>query len=780
MRAVLIYAGTTEGRTLAEKLAQAGIPSEVCVATEYGGQLMQSLEKTNLIKVRQGRLLPEQMRELLEKGDYLAVVDATHPYATLVTENVRRSIRGMNVPYYRLSRDLRETADVEKIGSRKLLFSHATAEECAKALAEGSGNVLLTTGSKELELFCKNEELRKRLVVRVLPGRESMELCWKCGLEGRQIVAMQGPFSKEMNLATIRQYHVTALVTKESGKIGGVDEKLEAALEAEIACHVIKPPAQSGQDAMSFDQVYKEVARLAGKDGIDIKNGSGQEDKMAGKNAWDHGRLKGGEGADKEGMGKEDSSESGRRLGKEEDEENGATLDVVLAGIGMGSAESRTVELEKRLAETDYLFGAKRMLEGLRARVRSYPYYLERDIIPTLKRIQRESDGKVTVTILFSGDAGFYSGAQKLLKALEEVKGAKVRVYPGISSIAALCAKFALSWQDAMILSTHGTEKEAWKAELLFGLRRARKIFFITSGAEDVREIGQVLKDRGFDRTYALKLGYQISYDNEKLFELNAEEARKIEAPGLYAGMLLKVEDKDAKEENTQEAEATEKREASEKKEPAEDKKAAEEKTVDLVTKSLCQITPGWKDEAFLRDKVPMTKEEVREVSICKLGLTEEAVVYDVGSGTGSIAMEIAALSPKIRVYALECKHEAAELLRKNRERFGAYNVKIIEAMAPEGMNGLPAPTHAFIGGSKGNLKEILDALREKNPKVRVVMNAISLESIAQMQTLIKEYPVTDLEVTTVSVSKAKQVGDYHLMQANNPVMIFSFTFDGE
>ena len=747
MRAVLIYAGTTEGRTLAEKLAQAGIPSEVCVATEYGGQLMQSLEKTNLVKVRQGRLLPEQMRELLEKGDYLAVVDATHPYATLVTENVRRSIRGMDVPYFRLARDLRETADAEKIGSRKLLFSHASAEECAKELGEETGNVLLTTGSKELELFCKDEELRKRLVVRVLPGRESMELCWKCGLEGRQIIAMQGPFSKEMNLATIRQYHVTALVTKESGKIGGVDEKLEAALEAEIACHVIKPPAQIGQDAMSFDQVYEEVTRLA--------KGDGQEDKTTGKDTWKNDKL----GSDK-GAGAED-----KKTGKGNDEAPRAELDVVLAGIGMGSAESRTVELEKRLAETDYLFGAKRMLEGLKARVKSYPYYLERDVIPTLQKIQRDSIGKVTVTILFSGDAGFYSGSQKLLKALEEVKGAKVRVLPGISSIAALCAKFGLSWQDAMILSTHGTEKEAWKSELLFGLRRGRKIFFITSGPEDVREIGRVLRDGNHEGDYAIKLGYQLSYDNEKLMELTAEETRKIEAPGLYAGMLVKIVKEDTVEECSEE-------------DDGEESNRQQEKAVDLVTKSLSQITPGWKDEAFLRDQVPMTKEEVREVSICKLGLTEDAVVYDVGSGTGSIAMEISALSPKIKVYALECKHEAAELLRKNRERFGAYNVKVVETMAPEGMNALPIPTHAFIGGSKGNLKEILDAILEKNPKTRVVMNAISLESIAQMQTLIKEYPVTDLEVTTVSVSKAKQVGEYHLMQANNPVMIFSFTFD--
>jgi len=172
-----------------------------------------------------------------------------------------------------------------------------------------------------------------------------------------------------------------------------------------------------------------------------------------------------------------------------------------------------------------------------------------------------------------------------------------------------------------------------------------------------------------------------------------------------------------------------------------------------------------------------MTKEEVRTISISKLALTEKAVVYDIGSGTGSVAMEIAALSPQIAVYAIECKQEAVSLIQKNKERLGASMVQVVNGMAPEALAGLPAPTHAFIGGSRGNLPEILNALYQKNPTMRIVMNAISLESIAQMQELVKKYPVGDLDVTTVSVSKAKQVGNYHLMQAANPVTIFSFTF---
>ncbi|MBQ9438668.1 MAG: precorrin-6Y C5,15-methyltransferase (decarboxylating) subunit CbiT, partial [Lachnospiraceae bacterium] len=192
------------------------------------------------------------------------------------------------------------------------------------------------------------------------------------------------------------------------------------------------------------------------------------------------------------------------------------------------------------------------------------------------------------------------------------------------------------------------------------------------------------------------------------------------------------------------------------------------------------RITPGFGDDTFLRGQVPMTKEEVREISICKLHLTERAVVYDVGSGTGSIAMEVAALSPWIQVYAIECQDEAIALIQANKEARGAFNVKVVQAVAPEGMAELPAPTHVFVGGSKGNLQGILSAVYQKNPRARIVMNAISLESIAQMQEMVKEWPVADLEITTVSVSKAKKAGAYHLMQAANPVTIFSFTFQEE
>ena len=691
MKAVLIYAGTTEGRLLAEKLAKEGIPSEVCVATEYGRQVMQEEGARENVHLRQGRLLSDEMRAMVMEGDYLAVVDCTHPYATVVTENIRKSMEGIGIPLFRLSRDLREmTEDCTFFSSSR---------ECAEKLKGLEGRFLLTTGSKELSYFCGQEELRRRLVVRVLPGRESLELCYQNGLEGKQILAMQGPFSKEMNLATIHQYGITGLVTKESGRVGGFSEKLEAAREAGIPCYVIRKPAsEQEQGGLSFAETFEAVFSLAYPEG------------------------------------------------REREAAPLASLDIVLAGIGMGAEKYRTMELERRLGETDYLFGAERMLGGMTARKGCFPYYLERDVLPCLKQLQREALEDLKITILFSGDCGFYSGAEKMLSALQGMPGVTVRILPGISSVSALSAKFGIRWQDCMILSAHGTAKESWKAELLHGARRGRKIFFLTSGPEDVREIGALLVEQGLADAYALKVGYQLSYAEEELLELRPQEAQSVTKPGLYAGFLIPPN-------------------------PAKNGKTIK------ADGPWGQITPGYSDEVFLRGEVPMTKEEVRTISICKLKLTEDALVYDVGSGTGSIAIEIAALAPGIMVYAVECKPEAVSLIQKNRERFGACRVQVVEGMAPQALEKLPVPTHAFLGGSRGNLKEILAALYEKNPRMRIVMNAISLESLSQMQEMTKAYPITDLDITTVSVSKARKVGGYHLMQAGNPVTIFSFTF---
>lgn len=169
-----------------------------------------------------------------------------------------------------------------------------------------------------------------------------------------------------------------------------------------------------------------------------------------------------------------------------------------------------------------------------------------------------------------------------------------------------------------------------------------------------------------------------------------------------------------------------------------------------------------------------MTKSEVRAVCLSKLRLPDNAVCWDIGAGTGSVSIEMALQAYRGQVYAVERREDAVALLEENRRRFGAENLTIVPGLAPEACRGLPSPTHAFIGGSSGNMREIIELLLEKNPNVRIVATAISLESISELTSCIKEFNFTDTEVISLTVARDKRAGSYHLMTGQNPIYLFT------
>lgn len=249
------------------------------------------------------------------------------------------------------------------------------------------------------------------------------------------------------------------------------------------------------------------------------------------------------------------------------------------------------------------------------------------------------------------------------------VLNAGVRILPGISSVATLAARVGESYEDAAILSMHGKKLNRLSATV----ESHEKVFLLTSGSEDIRKIGHLLAEAGLTDCEVI-VGYQLSYPEESIRILTPGQCEEITEEGLYTCLIRNPHWQPER------------------------------------------LTHGRADICFLRDasetegkirRTPMTKEEVREVSICKLNLTQNAVVYDIGSGTGSVAIEIAGVPGGVQVYAIERKPEAVELLRKNREQFHMDNIQIIEAPAPEGLEELPVPTHAFIGGSGGRLLDV-------------------------------------------------------------------------
>lgn len=186
-------------------------------------------------------------------------------------------------------------------------------------------------------------------------------------------------------------------------------------------------------------------------------------------------------------------------------------------------------------------------------------------------------------------------------------------------------------------------------------------------------------------------------------------------------------------------------------------------------------LIPIIDDDDFERGNVPMTKASVRHLSIAKLELAKDSVLYDIGSGTGSIAVQAALLDNSIKVYAVEKKAEAVELIEKNKKKFFCDNIEIVKGEAPEALTGLMLPTHAFIGGSSGNLNSILDMLKKMSPGIRIVLNAVSLETISELMSIIKTFELENLSLEQVAISKVRELGNYHMMSAENPVLIAAF-----
>lgn len=733
---VLIFAGTTEGRTLSEYLSENRIEHTVCVATEYGEEV---LSASPYMTIHQGRMGVSEMEKLMQTGSFAAVVDATHPYAVEVTANIREASQEAKLPYLRLKRWL----DAETEGS--VFYFHSN-EECVDALEKTEGNILLTTGSKELATYCSRPLVKDRLYVRILPGMESISICMELGIKGKQMIAMQGPFSTEMNEAILHQYEIACMVTKKSGRQGGYPEKLEAAKRAGIPVYVIEPA--DTERGYSMEEVCEKLQTLlCAEESISVDK-SKNVDKS--QNVDEFKNVDESKAADNI-MEKKTTdvpeAESGIEMctPSKDATENDITagmvdnkMNIILAGIGMGASKGLTREVSDAIESADILLGAKRLIEPYKPRMEKRPYYLGKDIVPYLEDLFLQSAGKrYRVVVLFSGDSGCYSGCQALAHCLHEAVAEKrfladICILPGISSVSYLASCIGESYQDAAIMSMHGK----LLPDLAGRIQENEKTFLFMSGVKDMRKLGTTLTE-AFMNDCVITAGYQLSYEDEEIIKLTPKECLSCEKEGLYICFIYNPHPK---------------------KRP---------------------LTPGIADEEFIRGKVPMTKKEIREVSICKLRLYPGAVVYDIGSGTGSVAVEMADMSPDIEVFALEQKPEAVELIEKNKEKFHLDNITVLKTKAPEGLMDLKMATHAFIGGSGGNMKEIIETLYQINPGMRIVINAVSIETLCEIKEIILAYPVCDTEFVQLQVSRVKELGAYHMMQAENPIFVCAFTFDG-
>lgn len=275
MSRVLLFGGTREGHLLAKTLVERGQQVTLSVATEYGERVLEpELRNHPLLAVHSGRLDEKQMEEWIAGGDFGLVIDATHPYAVLVTCQIREICKKLRLPLLRCLRP-----EQEERGS----LEFEKMEAAVQWLDGQEGNILLTTGTKDLETFRSLRDFEERVYARVLPAVKSLEICLSFGLKGRHIIAMQGPFSMETNLSQLREFDCRFLVTKHTGSQGGYSQKLEAAKRAGAASLVIGRPEK--ERGLSLKETIEAWSRWREKE---EEKETGKEQEQAGKGQAKH------------------------------------------------------------------------------------------------------------------------------------------------------------------------------------------------------------------------------------------------------------------------------------------------------------------------------------------------------------------------------------------------------------------------------------------------------------------------------------------------------------
>ena len=237
MKEILIYAGTAEGRELAYWLhTRQNVETYISVTTVYGAELVGEKERLHILL---GPLTQEEKRDLIDAHDFCCIIDATHPYATHISESLTELAEECGLDLMRLSRASNELPEGPWTAASNV-------EEAADEVAKTTGNVLLCCGANELAPFVQAvPDAKERLFARVLPTVASLETALDAGIAASHLVCMQGPFSKEINVALIHEFDIACLVTKESGARGGFMEKLDAVVETDTSAIIISRPETS-------------------------------------------------------------------------------------------------------------------------------------------------------------------------------------------------------------------------------------------------------------------------------------------------------------------------------------------------------------------------------------------------------------------------------------------------------------------------------------------------------------------------------------------------------
>jgi precorrin-6Y C5,15-methyltransferase (decarboxylating) len=330
------------------------------------------------------------------------------------------------------------------------------------------------------------------------------------------------------------------------------------------------------------------------------------------------------------------------------------------------------------------------------------------------------------VVVLGSGDPNFFGVARFLLRNLPKER---IEIFPNVTSVQYAFARIKEPWDDAIFVSVHGRGLKGAIDRIV----AAEKAAVLTDEVNSPAALARELMARGAEG-YEAYLCEDLGLPTEKFTKTDVRGLVDLAASPLNILILIKTW------------------------EPS------------LTHYPLLGID----DDEFATAKKLITKQEVRAVTLAKLRLQDDLVMWDVGAGSGSVSIEASNLMPNGKLFAMEKNPQYLAFIRDNLRKFAARNVVLIEAFAPEGLDDLPDPDRVFIGGSGGMLEEIIEAVdRRLKPEGLIVLNAVTLDTLTKSVEFLEDHGYT-VEVTCVNIAKTRGLTEYKMFDAHNPVYIIA------
>jgi precorrin-6Y C5,15-methyltransferase (decarboxylating) len=394
---------------------------------------------------------------------------------------------------------------------------------------------------------------------------------------------------------------------------------------------------------------------------------------------------------------------------------------IYLVGAGIEGWEGFGSKALEAINSADLLIGHQRLL----------------DIFPDFKgEKQTFSDLSIMldllkstakqVVVLSSGDPNFFGVARFLFRNLPKER---IEIFPNVTSVQYAFARIKEPWDDAIFVSVHGRGLKGAIDRII----AADKAAVLTDEVNSPAAIAKELINRGAEG-YDVHLCEDLGLPTEKFTRTDVRGLVDLPTSPLNILILIK-----AWEPNLE--------------------------NFPLM---------GIADDEFSTARKLITKQEIRAVTLAKLQIQNDLVVWDIGAGSGSVSIEVGNLMPNGKVYALEKNPQYLTFIRENLKKFSAKNVMLVEAYAPEGIDELPNPDRVFIGGSAGMLDEIIDAVDKRlKPDGVIVLNAVTLDTLTKSVEFLEDHGYT-VEVTCVNVSKTVSLTEYKMFEAHNPVYIIT------